>query len=545
MAMRAACSVLGAMIWAASALAQPRVDVTFQVHQTTTVGTSVFVLGDLPELGANDVRKAVKLEPSAYPTWRATIALPAGRSFTYRYYTRLDAPAQAAVSTNGTPVSAPVSASTPDPNLARKAMLYHSGFTPPVLFWRVQGAASFTRTEMLDLGPGRSAGERRWFVPDLAPGGTTIEFYVTNAAGTARDPLVGTYSTPLDAFFLQEGQIYTYVPAPSVAAARKDYTVSSPLSVFSPALNETRRYRVILPRGFDAHPARAYPVIYFHDGQNMFANEGGAFGSWNADTASATLVRQGRLREAILVAVDNGPNRITDYAAPQAGGWSDARYHRFIKDELRPLIASRYPGRVLSGPDHTVIAGSSMGAQASLYPAWTWPEVFGRVGAFSGAWTVYTSGFYDAVRAQPKRPIRLYIDSGESGTASDNYWLTYNLRDNLIARASSPYVLNRDLMHVVGLNQQHNEAAWAARLPAALEFLLPATEEASPLAPLASGAAFDLNIDGKFDIEDLHLQNQQPRDLNLDGAADTEDIAALERLLRRGEIADMKNGRQN
>jgi enterochelin esterase-like enzyme len=536
---------LAMLAWVPVLGAQPRVDVTFQVNQTTTVGTSVFVLGDLPELGGNDVRKAVKLEPSAYPSWRATIALPAGRTFTYRYYTRLDAPSQAAVSTNGTPVSAPVAASTPDPNLARKAMLYHSGFTPSVLFWRVQGAASFTRTEMIDLGPGRNANERRWFAPDLAPGGTTIEFYVTNTAGTGRDPLVGTYATPLNAFFLQDGQLYSYVPAATVAAARKDYTVSAPLSYFSNLLNETRRFRVILPRGFDNHPTRRYPVIYFHDGQNMFANEGGAFGSWNADTTSATLVRQGRLREAILVAIDNGPNRIPDYAAPQAGGWSDGRYHRFIKDELLPHIAWRYPNRLLTGPENTAIAGSSMGAQASLYPAWTWPEVFGRVGAFSGAWTVYTSGFYDAVRAQPKRPIRVYIDSGESGTASDNYWLTYNLRDNLIARASSPYVLNRDLMHVVGLNQQHNEAAWAARLPGALEFLLPATEEASPIAPLASGAAFDLNADGKFDIEDLYRQNQQPADVNLSGSADGEDTAALERLLRRGEINDMKNGRQN
>lgn len=534
--------------------ARAQQDVVFQInYNQTVVGQSVFVLGDVPELGSGDIRKAIKLEPTDWPQWRAAIRIPASTTYTYRYYRRDDSPGRLSDTTNQLLISGPFTASTPQPSPpapatlpSRKAILLHSTLVPPTLMWRTVSPTpgTFVAASMQSIGPGRSPSEQRWIALDVGVGQKPIEFYFTGPGGVGRDPSSGTYTTTLDGIFVQDGQVFSYIPAATVTDWRRDYTTSALPAIqsqflFENSQREWREYRVILPRGYDQHPDRRYPVVYLHDGQNVF--EAGPFGTWNAHTTAGSLIRAGQMREAILVGVDNGPNRLSDYSAPDAGGNAN-NYVRFLRKELMPLINSRY--RTLTDADNTITIGSSMGAQVSLYMGWDYTTTFRRIGAFSGAWTVFNSGFYDRVRAQPKRAIRLYIDSGDAGTSNDNYWLTFNLRDNLLdpQRASSSggaYVLEGDLKHVIGLGQQHNEAAWAARLPDAYRFLLPATDDQGPLLPLATGLAFDLTGDGIVGIDDLYEQLVSPRDLNLDGQITPDDAAFLEWVLRRNEPADI------
>lgn len=528
-------------VLATPSAAQPRREVTFSVAQTTTPGQSVYVLGDLPELGGGDLRKAVKLEPFSYPTWKATISLPSGRNYTYRYYLRNDGPGQGGLASNGVPVGSLQSASTPAPAppLApvSKTALFHSTWSAPVLNWRHQGSTeAFRALPMKALTRARTAQERRFGVYGFGEPRRGVEFYFTNGGGgggggVQRDPASGVYSTNLDAALVQDGQVYSYLPAAAVSAQRRDYSASSPPGINSANLNgEFRRYRVLLPRGYDSHPERRYPVLYMHDGQNVF--EVGPFGSWNAHTTAEALTRAGRMREVIIVGVDNGPNRLSDYAAPDAGGQAN-RYVAFLTSELKPRIDSQY--RTLTGADTTGAMGSSMGAHVSLYMGWDSTSTYTRVGALSGAFEVFSSGFYNRVRSQPKRAIRLYLDSGDAGTASDNYWPIYNLRDNLLNPArpgGTPFRLEGDLRHVVGQGQQHNEAAWAARLPEALTFLYPASEAEGELFGLY-GPQFDVDGDGIVTIDDLHAQaGPGARDVNLDGSVDSADLQALEKLVR-------------
>lgn len=531
------------------AQAQDRQNVVFQItYNQTVVGQSVFVLGDLAELGANDIRKAVKLEPTQWPLWKATISLPVNSMYTFRYYRRDDSPGRLSDTTNQLAISSPVTASTATVATGTKAIVYHSGFNPPILYWRTPttppSANAFTRIEMGRIGPGRGAGESRWIAPGIGTGKKPIEFYITSPDGLGRDPAgSATYLTSLDGVFLQDGNIYSYVPAPTVSPWRADYAQNSPPTIFSTNLNETRAYRVVLPRGYTEHAARRYPVIYFHDGQNMFQFVSGTFGTWNAHTTAAALTQQGQMREAIMVGADNGPNRISDYAAPDSGGWGN-KYAAFLINELKPRIDQQY--RTMPDRDSTTTAGSSMGAQISMYLGWDYTSAFSRIGAFSGAWNVYNSGFYNRVMADTvKRNIRVYLDSGDAGTANDNYWLTFNLRDDLFSQAGEgTYALEGDLKHAIGLGQQHNEAAWSARLPDALRFLVPATEDQGSLLPFATGAAFDLNSDGAATIDDLYAAFDQPRDVNLDGVANAEDAGAVEWYLRRAEAAGMVAGRR-
>lgn len=542
------CGVLALPVAAAHAqpnrVLEARAEVLLETTQTTTVGQSIFVLGDLPELGgsASDVRKSIKMEPSGYPVWRLRVSLPAGRAYTVRFYRRDDGPGRAGDSTNGVLVAGPISgvvpSSAPDPALAarpaRKVLLYHSGFAQPVMSWREAGATgAYTQTPMAAFARGRSGAETRWIADGLLESGRAMEFFITNAANGARDPLSGVYTTDLDVPLLQAANLFAYVPDGAVRIARADYVTSNLPSVVAPQLgNETRRYRVWLPRGYDVHTTRRYPVLYLHDGQNVF--DAGAFGSWNADESAAEQTRLGRMREVIMVGVDNGPNRISDYAAPESGG-NAQNYTLFMRDTLKPIIDAQY--RTLPQADETGTLGSSMGGQVSLYQGWDFPETFRRVGAFSGAWSVFSAGFYNRVRTTTvKPPLRVYIDSGDAGTASDNYWQTMNLRDALISKGSaSRFVLEQDLRYALGQGHQHNEAAWSARLPESLRWMWPAREDEGVLLPLATGAAYDVNGDGAADVEDLYVQATEPRDVNLDGVTDEMDIGAMLWWLRRDE----------
>lgn len=540
---------------ASVAHAQDRVPFTFQVSQTTVVGQSVFVLGSLPELGSNDVRNAVKLEPSSYPVWKSTLSLPAGRSFTYQYYIRSDAPGQGGNATNGTPVGSVIIGQTTGTAQSKlRLVVTDTTLTGPVLYWREAGTTgAYTATPMVRIGPGQvfsaSGVTTRFAAWDFAAAiaGRDVEFYIATSTGASRDPASGVYSTMASgrtaagaSLFVANSNAYAYVPAAGVTDWRRDYTTSALPSIVAPELNnETRYYRVILPRGYDQHTTRRYPVIYLHDGQNVF--EAGAFGTWNAHITAGDLTRLGQMRECILVGIDNGPNRISDYAAPESGG-NAANYIAFIRNRLKPRIDATY--RTLTGPGDTGAIGSSMGGQVSLFMGWDYASTFGRIGAFSGAWNVYTTGFYDRVRTAAAKPAaRLYIDSGDSGTASDNYWLTFNLRDALLSKASpNRWTLESDLRHVVGFYQQHNEAAWAARLPAALTYLFPALEEDSPVKPLASGNIFKAPAEGALNIEDAYAMARTPRDVNLDQAANQEDVNALLAYWRQGETAKMRGG---
>lgn len=543
-ALLAALLLLVTLCSAALAGPEPRQSVLFQTTQTTTTGQSIFVLGDLPELGAGDMTKAVKLDPSGYPNWRVTISLPAERTYTYRFVRRIDGPGQTSLASNGTFLTAPQTASTSSAprTPATKTLMLTWDIPNPVLRWRAsttqsEAAAPFSPRPMLRYGPslnGRPQ-ESVWLAWGFHSGGQAYDFYFTDAAGNARYPQTGWYTTSLDGAFVQEGQLYSYVPAATVTQARRDYSAASVPTLFSPQLSETRGYRVYLPRGYDQHPTRRYPVLYMHDGQNVF--ESGAFGSWNAAPTIAALQAQGRMREVIVVGLDNGPDRIRDYTPPSDLG-DGARYAAYIRDTVMPLINTQY--RTLTGGQNTGALGSSMGALISLYLGWEFATAFTRIGAMSGAWQVGPF-FVSSVNTGPARPIRIYLDSGDSGAASDNYWPTYNLRDALAGSLTPRYSIEGSLRYRLGYGQQHNEAAWAARLPDCLTFLFPAQEEPSHVLSTVFNPGLDVDADGAVTIEDLYAQAATPQDLNFDGVVNQADIDLLERFLRRDEPRGMSS----
>ncbi len=474
-------------------------DVHFGVTQTTSVGQSVWVVGDIPALGNNNAAYGVRLEPSAYPLWQAAVAIPKGTTFAYQFAIRNDNVAQWSNPANSSLIGSPTSSSTTagDPQPSRKGLYYHSGWASPRLNWRT-GPGAYTMTFMTPFGPGRTPAETRWRALGLGQAEQAIEFYFTDG-GAGRDPAVGSYSTTLDAFFVQDGHLFDYSPPASVGPPQQ---INFPV-FFSTILNENRPYRVLVPRGYAANVDKHYPVLYLHDGQNVF--DFGPFGTWYADEQTEYLIRNGQLREIIIVAIDNTVNRALNYIPPDdivpigpgAGGPGQAdQYAAFIIDELKPVIDANY--RTYPDRDNTGTLGSSLGGVVSLYLGWDFNDVFARCGPMSGAWQL--PNFPARVLSEPYHELRIYLDSGDSGPANDNAVLTMNLRSGLMAKG---YVLLRDLKHVVGYGHLHNEAAWAARLPGALTYLFPVTEAENPLRiDIFRG---DLDHDADMDLDDHAL----------------------------------------
>ena len=315
---------------------------------------------------------------------------------------------------------------------------------------------------MSHSGAGRFAGESTWQARLSVPQGTAIHFYISGDQG--RDPARRYYEAVTSTVFLQDGQLYGYRPATQVDAPRRAYEVSNPPRIFSKILNEHRAVRVYLPRGYRQHTHRRYPVVYFQDGQNVF--DSGNFGSWNATAALNRLIARGQMEEVIAVAVDHGSNRFGDYVPPQDGGNADA-YARFMVQELKPWVDANF--RTRSEASQNAIIGSSLGAVAATFIAWEHFHVFGKVASMSGSW--WLKNYQSKLLSGRARPLKLYIDCGDSGPYNDFIHHTRALVDGLQSRLGLRQ--GQDFQFFVGEGHAHTEGAWGFRLKHALQYLFP------------------------------------------------------------------------
>ena len=346
----------------------------------------------------------------------------------------------------------------------KRVIKYYSGFQQTILRYRV-GAGAFVEVRMNNSGPGRSPNEYLWSAEIEAPDGATVQLCFTD--GVRRDPHNRYYETNFFVTYVCEGEIFDYAPEVEhsrVAPSEKAYNLSSLPKLYSKALHREVYYRVYLPRGYRQNASRRYPVLYMLDGQNVFENSG--FGSWRAKESLDRLIRRGQIPELIVVAVDSGMSRTVDYIPPEDGGKADL-FARFIAEELKNYIDSTY--RTKPSRENTGIIGSSLGGVFSLYTGWKYFHRFGRVGSMSGSW--WLKGFRDSLPNERKRPLTVYLDSGDSGIASDCVGHTQEVRNILEGLG---FQLGQDLHHAIGYHDEHNESAWSRRLPHALKFLFPA-----------------------------------------------------------------------
>src|SRR5258706_379033 len=82
-------------------------------------------------------------------------------------------------------------------------------------------------------------------------------------------------------------------------------------------LGKARMVRIYLPPSYGQETRKRYPVLYVHDGQNVYTSAGTnvafGWGNWELDKTSDELSRGGKMQEIIMVAVDNSPARYSEY----------------------------------------------------------------------------------------------------------------------------------------------------------------------------------------------------------------------------------------
>jgi predicted alpha/beta superfamily hydrolase len=264
--------------------------------------------------------------------------------------------------------------------------------------------------------------------------------------------------------------------------------------VASPGLGNRRAIFALLPPSLDGDPAslaagRRYPVVYMHDGQNLFDEEIAGYGEWCIDETMADLAREGI--EAIVVGIPNaemarpiGAQQRPDEYSPYAGDGfvgNAEDYLSLIADVVKPLVDAAFPTD--PGSEATAIAGSSLGGLASLYGLVARPDTFGLGGLVSPALS-WGDGrplreIAPALRPSPRR--RIYLDVGghegaweQSASRAEEISRRYvsdarALRETLLANG---FVEGRDLRYVEAPDDRHHEAAWARRAPGMLRFLL-------------------------------------------------------------------------
>ena len=262
------------------------------------------------------------------------------------------------------------------------------------------------------------------------------------------------------------------VNAPALQATGSVDSYQDVPSAYVPA----RNIDVWLPPSYATDPKRRYPVLYMHDGQNLFDPSMSFTGiDWDVDGTMTKLIDAHRVREAIVVAISNTPLRGNEYmpakaASPEQRAYvlSDG-YLRFIVQELKPAIDATY--RTKPAREDTMVMGSSMGGLISAYAMSEYPDVFGAAGGMSTHWPANDGAVIDYLAAHlpARRTHRFYFDHGTATLDAD--YAPYQQRMDAILREAG-WREDRAFMSREFPGAEHNERAWRDRLEVPLQYLL-------------------------------------------------------------------------
>lgn len=286
--------------------------------------------------------------------------------------------------------------------------------------------------------------------------------------------------------------------SPSASSSpRIDY-----LPQFSSQYVVPRNVEVWLPRQYFSNPQQALPVLYMHDGQNLFNASSSNFGvAWEVDDIAQRLMDEGKIQPAIIVGIWSTAQRRMEYFPERAAQYFSEQdvavldqlkqhlgagksteyladdYLRFIVSELKPYIDRHY--RSLPERTNTLIAGSSMGGLISIYALAEYPEVFGSAAGVSTHWPLFLNNDHPGPAASLRQYLqvqlprasthRIYFDYG-TATLDQYYEVHQQQVDALMVEKG--YVQGRDWVTKKFPGAEHNEQAWQARIDVILDFLL-------------------------------------------------------------------------
>ena len=241
-------------------------------------------------------------------------------------------------------------------------------------------------------------------------------------------------------------------------------------------LNNDRDLIVWLPPGYERNPDQRYPVLYMHDGQNLFDDATSFAGEWKADETAAELIAAKKIEPVIIVGIGNTPRRTDEYTLTRsptnnAGGKGEA-YMKFVVQEVKPFVDSHY--RTKTARDDTAVGGSSLGGTISLELARAHPEIFGKCAALSPALWWNDNELPRRLEKDHAwmKHCRIWADTGtREGNEAERYVAGVKQLETLLQDSGGEY----NVTIVEGAI--HRESAWSERFGQVLEFLFPYNRE--------------------------------------------------------------------
>jgi len=250
---------------------------------------------------------------------------------------------------------------------------------------------------------------------------------------------------------------------------------------------DARNVDVWLPPGYEQNKSKRFPVVYMHDGQNLFVPKLSFIGvDWGVDEVMTRLIGEGKIREAIVVGVWNTPKRFAEYMPQKPVVSSTVRplkdfpasrlaqivsdkYLKFLVTELKPFIDATY--RTRADRKDTFIMGSSAGALISVYAMAEYPNIFGGAGAISTHWPVGDGIVIDYLKNHLPAPRghKFYFDFGTE-TLDAGYEPYQRRMDEVLRKAG--YKEGKNWITRKYAGEEHSERAWRKRVDVPLTFFL-------------------------------------------------------------------------
>jgi predicted alpha/beta superfamily hydrolase len=245
----------------------------------------------------------------------------------------------------------------------------------------------------------------------------------------------------------------------------------------SPTEGMNRTLRIFTPSAYDHETDRKFPVLYMHDGQNVFAHpESARYDTWCANTTMERLVADGQIEPWIIVGIDHSVDRFKEYSPwdePRMGSrGGGAKYAEFLVDHLKPFIDQTYRTRV--GGEWTATMGASLGGLISLYLGLSRSKIFGRIGAVSPSVMWANGQMFRDWKHHTNEWSRIYIDAGtEEYIVVDGMPMDYGAAvRNFFLQLKEIGYQDHEAILVLEEGGQHHESDWQRRLPDVMRWLL-------------------------------------------------------------------------
>ncbi|GAA4079838.1 hypothetical protein GCM10022389_27380 [Flavobacterium cheonanense] len=237
----------------------------------------------------------------------------------------------------------------------------------------------------------------------------------------------------------------------------QESTASKQVSSFSieaPQLNTTKKIWVYLPKEYSTNPKKKYPVIYMHDGQNLFDTKTSYVGEWNVDETLDSISAQ-----VIVIGIEHGNEKrmeeLTPFKHQKYGGGNADNYLDFIVQTLKPYVDKTYRTKI--NANNTAIFGSSLGGLVSFYGALKYPKIFGKVGCFSPSFWFNRKEIFELMEQTKTFKTKIYFLCGDNEGDEDMVRDLNNMEIQVNTKRCECKMLNKKIIVKDG---QHNEKLW-------------------------------------------------------------------------------------